>query len=176
MKNSISYSSSHGSFCKKKLPFLSGFSRRFVHHRLKSLTTDRLLITERDSFWEFGSSEMNVENIAKILIHDSRCYSDVAFGGTVGAGEAYMKGYWSTDNLTNVVRVLLRNRKLLNNMDTGLARFSEPANKIFHWLNHNSKSGSRKNISAHYDLGNDFFRLWLMIHSCILQLFLKLPV
>ena len=161
MKNSISYSSSNGSFCKKKLPFLSGFSRRFVHHRLKSLTTDRLLITEGDSSWEFGSSEMNVENIAKILIHDSRCYSDVAFGGTVGAGEAYMKGYWSTDNLTNVVRVLLRNRKLLNNMETGLARFSEPANKIFHWLNNNSKSGSRKNISAHYDLGNDFFRLWL---------------
>ena len=161
MKNSISHSSSDGSFGKSKLPFFSGFSRRFVHHRLGSLTTDRLIITEGDRSWEFGSSDNNIENIAKIFVHDSRCYRDVAFGGTVGAGEAYMKGYWSTDDLTNVVRVLLRNRKLLNNMETGLARFSEPANKIFHWLNHNSKSGSRKNISAHYDLGNDFFRLWL---------------
>jgi cyclopropane-fatty-acyl-phospholipid synthase len=132
-----------------------------VHHRLKGLTTDRLIISEGDDSWEFGSAKKDVENIAKIFVHDPRCYSEVAFGGTIGAGEAYMKGYWETDDLTGVIRILLRNRKLLNNMDTGLSRFSEPANKLFHWWNRNSKSGSRKNISAHYDLGNEFFRLWL---------------
>ena len=76
MKNSISHSSSDGSFGKSKLPFFSRFSRRFVHHRLGSLTTDRLIITEGDRSWEFGSSDNNIENIAKIFVHDSRCYRD----------------------------------------------------------------------------------------------------
>ena len=161
MNNSTPSSSNDNYIHHKKSSFFSGMSRRFVHHRLKGLTTDRLIISEGDDSWEFGSAKKDVENIAKIFVHDPRCYSEVAFGGTIGAGEAYMKGYWETDDLTGVIRILLRNRKLLNNMDTGLSRFSEPANKLFHWWNRNSKSGSRKNISAHYDLGNEFFRLWL---------------
>jgi len=161
MNNSTPSSSNDNYIHHKKSSFFSGMSRRFVHHRLKGLTTDQLIISEGDDSWEFGSAKKDVENIAKIFVHDPRCYSEVAFGGTIGAGEAYMKGYWETDDLTGVIRILLRNRKLLNNMDTGLSRFSEPANKLFHWWNRNSKSGSRKNISAHYDLGNEFFRLWL---------------
>jgi cyclopropane-fatty-acyl-phospholipid synthase len=161
MNNSTPSSSNDNYIHHKKSSFFSGMSRRFVHHRLKGLTTDRLIISEGDDSWEFGSAKKDVENVAKIFVHDPRCYSEVAFGGTIGAGEAYMKGYWETDDLTGVIRILLRNRKLLNNMDTGLSRFSEPANKLFHWWNRNSKSGSRKNISAHYDLGNEFFRLWL---------------
>ena len=161
MNNSTPSSSNDNYIHHKKSSFFSRMSRRFVHHRLKGLTTDRLIISEGDDSWEFGSAKKDVENIAKIFVHDPRCYSEVAFGGTIGAGEAYMKGYWETDDLTGVIRFLLRNRKLLNNMDTGLSRFSEPANKLFHWWNRNSKSGSRKNISAHYDLGNEFFRLWL---------------
>jgi cyclopropane-fatty-acyl-phospholipid synthase len=161
MNNSTPSSSNDNYIHHKKSSFFSGMSRRFVHHRLKGLTTDRLIISEGDDSWEFGSAKKDIENIAKIFVHDPRCYSEVAFGGTIGAGEAYMKGYWETDDLTGVIRILLRNRKLLNNMDTGLSRFSEPANKLFHWWNRNSKSGSRKNISAHYDLGNEFFRLWL---------------
>ena len=161
MNNSTPSSSNDNYIHHKKSSFFSGMSRRFVHHRLKGLTTGRLIISEGDDSWEFGSAKKDVENIAKIFVHDPRCYSEVAFGGTIGAGEAYMKGYWETDDLTGVIRILLRNRKLLNNMDTGLSRFSEPANKLFHWWNRNSKSGSRKNISAHYDLGNEFFRLWL---------------
>ena len=173
MNNSTPSSSNDNYIHHKKSSFFSGMSRRFVHHRLKGLTTDRLIISEGDDSWEFGSAKKDVENIAKIFVHDPRCYSEVAFGGTIGAGEAYMKGYWETDDLTGVIRILLRNRKLLNNMDTGLSRFSEPANKLFHWWNRNSKSGSRKNISAHYDLGNEFFRLCLddslMYSSAVLE-------
>ena len=161
MNNSTPSSSNDNYIHDKQSSFFSGMSRRLVHHRLKGLTTDRLMISEGDNSWEFGSTKVDVKKIEKIFVRDPRCYSTVAFGGTIGAGEAYMKGYWETDDLTGVIRILLRNRKLLNNMDTGLSRFSEPANKLFHWWNRNSKSGSRKNISAHYDLGNEFFRIWL---------------
>ena len=55
-------------------------------------------------------------------VHDPRFYSDIAFGGSIGAGEAYMHGYWSVNDLTALVRILLRNREVLDGMETGLAR------------------------------------------------------
>ena len=60
-------------------------------------------------------------------VHDPRFYTEIAFGGSVGAGEAYMRGYWSCDDLTALVRIMLRNRELLDGMETGLARASAPA-------------------------------------------------
>jgi cyclopropane-fatty-acyl-phospholipid synthase len=145
----------------KKPSFSTTLARWLVHNRLKGLRADRLVIVEGNKRWEYGDITGNADIVARIIVHDPRCYGDVAFGGTIGAGEAYMQGHWTTDNLTAVMRVLLRNRELLNRMETGLARITEPAHKFFHRWNRNSKTGSRRNIAAHYDLGNDFFRLWL---------------
>ncbi len=145
----------------KKPSFSTSLARWLVLRRLRGLRKDRLVIVEGDQRWEFGDITGNAEIVARIIVHDPRSYAEVAFGGTIGSGEAYMKGYWTTDNLTAVMRVLLRNRELLNSMETGLARITEPAHKFFHRFNRNSKNGSRRNIAAHYDLGNDFFRLWL---------------
>ncbi len=145
----------------KKPSFFTLLLRWLVHSRLRGLRSDRLVIVEGDRRWEFGDITGNAEIVARIIVHDPCCYRDVAFRGTIGAGESYMQGYWTTDNLTAVIRVLLRNRDLLNRMETGLARISEPSHRMFHRWNRNSKPGSRRNIAAHYDLGNDFFRLWL---------------
>lgn len=145
----------------KKPSISTSLGRWLVRNRLSGLRTGRLIIVEGDDRWEFGDLTGSETLTARIIVHDPRCYGDVAFGGTIGAGEAYMKGYWTTDDLTAVIRVLLRNRDLLNRMETGLSRITEPAHKFFHWWNRNSKTGSRRNVAAHYDLGNDFFRLWL---------------
>jgi cyclopropane-fatty-acyl-phospholipid synthase len=72
-----------------------------------------------------------------------------------------MQGYWSTDDLTALVRILLHNREVLDGMEIGLARATAPLRKALHWAARNTRRGSRRNISAHYDLGNDFFRLFL---------------
>ena len=80
-----------------------------------------------------------------------------------------MQGCWTTDDLTALVRILLRNRDVLDGMETGLARLTAPVQRWLHWLNRNTRSGSRRNIAAHYDLGNDFFRLFLdptLMYSC----------
>ncbi len=66
---------------------------------------------------------------------------------------------------------MLRNQAALDDIESGLARLSAPIRRAAHWLHHNSRSGSRRNIAAHYDLGNDFFRLMLdesMMYSCAL--------
>ena len=72
-----------------------------------------------------------------------------------------MLGYWSTDNLTNVVRLMVINQNVMDSLEGGYQWLTKPLLKVLHWLNSNTTEGSRKNIAAHYDLGNDFFALWL---------------
>ena len=94
-------------------------------------------------------------------VHDARFFGEVAYGGSVGAGEAYMLGYWSADDLTAAMRILLQNRAVLDGMERGLASLSAPLRKAMHWAARNSRDGSRRNIAAHYDLSNEFFALFL---------------
>ena len=88
-------------------------------------------------------------------------YRAVAANGSVGAGESYMDGHWRCDDLVALVRLLVRNRDLLDGMETGLARLGGLAMRAWHALRRNTRTGSQRNIAAHYDLGNDFFRLFL---------------
>jgi cyclopropane-fatty-acyl-phospholipid synthase len=98
---------------------------------------------------------------AVLTVHDPAFYRAVAGNGSVGAGEAYIDGHWDCDDLVALIRVLVRNRELLDAMETGLARFGGIAMRAWHTLRRNTRGGSRSNIAAHYDLGNDFFRTFL---------------
>ncbi len=98
---------------------------------------------------------------ARITVRDPRFWRRVALGGSVGAGESYVDGDWDADDLTRAVRVLARNLDVLERMEGGLARLTRPALRAYHLLRRNSRAGARRNIAAHYDLGNDFFRLML---------------
>jgi cyclopropane-fatty-acyl-phospholipid synthase len=96
-----------------------------------------------------------------IRIHDSAFYRQVALNGSVGAGEAYMDSLWDCDDLVALIRILVRNRDHLDAMETGLARFGSWAMRAWAALTRNTRAGSRRNIAAHYDLGNDLFKLFL---------------
>ena len=96
-----------------------------------------------------------------IDVHDATFYRAVAMNGSVGAAEAYIDGAWDCDDLVGLVRLLVRNRDLLDGMETGLARTGSLALRAWHALRRNTRDGARRNIAAHYDLGNDFFRLFL---------------
>ncbi len=138
--------------------FLDNLSRKMVLARLDGLEIGRLKITDEGETRTYGVAG---ELTATITVSDSRFYSSLATGGALGAAEAYMLGYWNCDDLTTVVRILVRNRQVLESIESGLARISAPLAKFAHWFNRNSRRGSRRNIAAHYDLGNDFFKLWL---------------
>ena len=96
-----------------------------------------------------------------IEVDDPAFYRAVAGNGSVGAAEAYMDGLWRCSDLVALVRLLVRNRDLLDAMETGSARLGGWAMRVLHSLRGNSRSGARRNIAAHYDLGNDFFSLFL---------------
>jgi cyclopropane-fatty-acyl-phospholipid synthase len=144
---------------------LQRVARRAVQSTLQKLEHGTIILAENGENHQFGRSGLQ----AAINIKDPRFYSDLAFGGSIGAAEAYMSGFWSADDLTTLVRIIVRNRKVLAEMEGGLAVITKPIHTLRHRLRKNTRVGSLRNISAHYDLGNDFYRLWLdpgMTYSC----------
>ena len=140
---------------------LDRLARRAVRRRLELVQTGELAVTDRGRAETFGRRDQALPLKAHLSINDPRFYSEVAFGGVIGAGEAYVSGYWDCDELTTLVRILLRNRDVLSTMNSGTGRLTAPLQKILHRLNRNTHRGSRRNIAAHYDIGNEFYELWL---------------
>ncbi|NNE05795.1 MAG: class I SAM-dependent methyltransferase [Xanthomonadales bacterium] len=140
---------------------LDGLARRLVLGQLGKLQHGTVVLSEPGQERVFGEPTENQGLSAAIRVLDKSFYSDIAFGGSIGAGEAYMRGAWQCDDLVSLVRILLRNRDVLDGMEKGTAKLTRPLQKLFHWINRNTREGARRNISAHYDLGNEFFSLWL---------------
>ena len=141
--------------------FLDGLAKHAVYQRLAGLTHGQVTLVDGADHRRFGQRSARCPLSVTLHVHDPRFYSDIAFGGSIGAGEAYMQGYWSVNDLSALVRILLQNREVLDGMETGLARLTAPLQKALHWLNRNTRDGRQRNIAAHYDLGNDFFALFL---------------
>lgn len=117
--------------------------------------------------WEFGGVEASLR--AEMIVHDYRFFSRVVLGGDVGLGEAYADGMWDTPDIPALFRVLIRNRDILENGYPATAWIKRRKNDVMHLLRANTPSGARRNIRQHYDLSNDFFRLFLdetMTYSC----------
>jgi cyclopropane-fatty-acyl-phospholipid synthase len=143
--------------------------RKAVFAQLSGLTRGRLAIHDADGEHDFGPGRGAREVSARVYVHDARTYSRIALRGTVGAGEAYMLGWWDCDDLTAVVRIMVLNRPVMESLEGGLARLAMPMLRLYHALRRNTRRRSAENIAAHYDLGNAFYRLWLdesMTYSC----------
>lgn len=141
------------------MTYLQKFAREQVLSKLSKIHTGRITISDQLGSYDFG--EDSPEMTASIEVVDMDFYRRVALGGTIGGGESYFLHQWHVDNLTNLVRILVRNEDITDKVEAGLAAISAPFAKLSHWFNRNSKSGSQKNISAHYDLGNDLYKLFL---------------
>lgn len=140
--------------------------KRAVLRRLGQLEYGTLVVVTDEGSTTFGNGE---GPSATVRVHDEAFYPALALGGHIGAVDSYVSGSWSTHDLTSVVRILARNREVLEGLETGLARLVRPARWLLHSLRRNTRSGSRRNIAAHYDLSNEFFSLFLdetMTYSC----------
>ena len=138
---------------------------------LEKLQGGALEIVCPDSSRLFGNPGADLK--ACVAVHDERFFSRVLWGGDDAAGDSYVDGDWSSPDPVAVVRLAARN---MSSLESGNALFSL-ASRIFHRLKHrgnaNSVQGSRRNIQAHYDLSNDFFRLFLdrgMVYSSAVYL------
>jgi len=143
-------------------PALGGFDR-FLRQQLigqmVGLRHGRLLLEDACGRVELGEPGGDLQIHLQVL--DPAFYRAIARNGSVGAGESYMDGHWRCDHLVGLIQLLVRNRDLLDGMESGLARLGGMAMRGWHALRRNTRDGSRRNIAAHYDLGNDFFSLFL---------------
>jgi cyclopropane-fatty-acyl-phospholipid synthase len=144
-------------------------TRRAILALLKKLVHGQITLVENSQRCYFGEESERFSLQAVITVHHPQLYTRLFFGGSIGAAEAFMEGLWSADDLTMVMRILALNQKAFEDMEKGLARLTAPFYKFYHYVRKNTKVGSRKNILAHYDLGNDFYALFLdetMTYSC----------
>jgi cyclopropane-fatty-acyl-phospholipid synthase len=143
---------------KSRSKWVANFAKAQILKQLQRLVQGQLTLIDGDERHQFGNSTtLN----ATIYVHDPRFYGEIAFGGSIGAGEAYMLGYWTSDNLTDVVRMMVVNQAVMDSLEGCYQWLTKPFMQVLHWLNSNTTEGSRKNIAAHYDLGNDMFALFL---------------
>lgn len=144
-------------------------ARRSLLGALERLADGELRIIDADGDHRFGRPGPDHPLSATIRVADPGFYADITFGGSVGAGESYIRGAWHCDDLTSLVRIMVRNRAVLEGLEGGLARIRRPLLKLFHGLHRNTRSGSARNIAAHYDLSNELYALMLdetMAYSC----------
>jgi cyclopropane-fatty-acyl-phospholipid synthase len=144
-------------------------AKSLLFGQLRKIRDGRLRLIDAGSVEVVGNVTQAAPLDVTIRVRNPRFYSDVVFAGTLGSGEAYMNDYWHCDNLTELVRLMVINRHLMNDVDSGWSRFSAPLLRLAHWLNRNDRTGSRRNVAAHYDLGNRFFEPFLdetMAYSC----------
>ncbi|MFT6100859.1 MAG: cyclopropane-fatty-acyl-phospholipid synthase [Arenicella sp.] len=114
-----------------------------------------------DSFGTTSVGNPDAELHCSLVIHDLSSYTQIALSGSNGSAQAYIDGLWSADDLSKLIRIFVKNRSVLNQMESGLAKLAQMSFRLWNKFKRNTISGSKKNIAAHYDLGNQFFRLFL---------------
>jgi len=147
---------------------LERFLRSQLLSRLAALRAGRLAIEDAYGTVTLGADDA-LAPLVRLHVTDPAFYRAVAAGGSVGAGEAYMDGLWrcsapgleDSDALVALVQLLVRNRALLDGLESGWARLAGAARRLWHAGRGNTRAGSRRNIAAHYDLSNAFFALFL---------------
>ncbi len=141
---------------------LDSFCRSQLLEKLKILKEGRLEIVEPDGTVNVFGNTAETETLrARVEIRTPRAYSRIALGGSVGTGESYVDADWECADLVSLTRLFVLNRDLLNSLDGGLGTAFQPLQRFLHRLRSNDVTQARVNIQAHYDLGNDFFSLFL---------------
>lgn len=140
---------------------ITNWMRRRLVGWLMKLDADQVVLLDGPRRIVCGNCQ-HAELTAALEVTDSRFYWLLLTGGSLGVAEAYLCGYWQSDNLTTLLRIFARHSDSLIRVDhKSLAWLRRPWQMFTNWLNRNSRSGSRRNIAAHYDLSNEFFSLFL---------------
>jgi cyclopropane-fatty-acyl-phospholipid synthase len=142
------------------------FARKAIFRMLENVRHGSLELICPERTCSFGQAGTGLH--ASIVIHDERFFSRVLWGGDDAAGDAYVDGDWSSPDPVAVIQLMARNLGTLESGNALLTLASRLLHRARHGRNRNTEAGSRRNIQAHYDLSNDFFRLFLdrnMVYS-----------
>ena len=147
---------------------LSRTCRFLLEQRLTALREGEVEVADGDRRRRFGTPA-EPALATQVAFRDGRAYRSIALGGAIGAAEAYARGWWTASDLTALIRIVARNPEVANGIDGWTTRAAMAAHRVRHRLRLNRRDRSRRNIAAHYDLGNSFFAAFLdptMTYSC----------
>ncbi len=151
------------------ISWLEKYSRSLVFSVLAKIPNGVIEIVEGDKQYLFPDKVEGDCVQGKIYIHHSSVYRDFVRGGSIGAAQAYIDGKWSSPDLTSLIRLFAQVQQHIDGIERQRSWLNKCKNKIFHWKNRNSQLGSKRNILAHYDLGNELYSRFLdkkMMYSC----------
>lgn len=138
--------------------FVHRLARRLVLQNLQELQGGSIELVDSTGATTLGQGG---DLQCSLRVHSPAFFRHALFGGSLSVAESYLRGDWDCDDLTALFRIFVRNIETANKFDRGLSLLTRWVNRLYHLWHANSRSGSRRNIHAHYDLGNDFFRLML---------------
>lgn len=158
LKQSTKSRSSDEIRATNRLGLVDRVARRLLLHKLHELHDGTIRLSDASGSTTLGrGSDLQ----ATMQVHNPAFFRHAVLGGSLSVAESYLRGDWDCDDLTAFFRMFVRNIETTNQLDRGLSRIARWVNRMYHGWHANSKSGSRRNIHAHYDLGNEFFRLML---------------
>ncbi len=157
--NSAATSERCAATMKAKAPsFIDRLAKQMVFRLLGAMQLGQIVIRDGDDQWTFGPDGSLA---AHITVRDLGFYRQVVFGGSIGAGEAYIDHLWDCDDLVVLSRIMVLNMDLLDRMERGLGWVLQIFRILGHTVNSNSRKGAKRNILAHYDLGNEMYQSFL---------------
>tara|TARA_Y100000741_G_scaffold351401_1_gene322431 strand:- start:27 stop:1283 length:1257 start_codon:yes stop_codon:yes gene_type:complete len=151
----------------KKPKFLISLFKKLVIKKFKYLEHGYIIFKDNDTSIQIGNKNSDLK--VNLEVTSDEFYVLIGSGGLMGASEAYALGFWKVDDLVKLIQIMVRNKDLMDNLDSGFSSIIKPINKWIHYRRQNTLLGSKKNILAHYDVSNDFYQLWLdstMTYSC----------
>jgi cyclopropane-fatty-acyl-phospholipid synthase len=169
MKNSIALPDDKPWFFDLRPGRLNQLAKSLLHRQLSRIEQGEILLIDGSDVHRFGRVDEEFLVSVRIDVRRPEFYGDVVFGGSLGAAEGYVTENWHCADVEALIRIMIRNRHVLDSLDGGLSLLAAPVRKLLHALNRNTREGSRRNIAAHYDMGNEFFRLFLddtLMYSC----------
>jgi cyclopropane-fatty-acyl-phospholipid synthase len=146
---------------------LSSAAKRLFLSTLEGLNSGSLELVLPDRTQRFGDASAELR--ARLVVDRERFFTRALTGGDTGIGEAYVDGDWSSPDLVSLMRLAVRNLAKLEEKNAFFSSLSRFADRVRQRLRKNTVEGSRRNIQAHYDLSNEFFRLFLdqnLVYSC----------
>lgn len=148
------------STCNGSMTWIDKLARTVILKVFSKLPYGRFVIKEKGVLIDvFGQQDSDLS--AEVNFTNLKVYRRLLFGGSVASGETYTEKMWETPNLTNVIRIFARNLPMLDDWESKLQWIATPLRQIGHIKRRNSPAQAKKNISAHYDLGNKLYTRFL---------------
>ncbi|MFY8352796.1 class I SAM-dependent methyltransferase [Pseudoalteromonas sp. SSM20] len=144
---------------ESELSWFTSRCRSLVLDALNKIDNAGLEIEENGQITFLGNDKSELRG--KLIVLNPSLYVDFVKGGSIAAAEAYLAKKWTSPNLTELIRVFARCSSTLDQVEANKSFLTKIKNFLFHWGNANTQSGSKKNILAHYDLGNELYTRFL---------------